>query len=175
MLASSCRILAQNTTPPTASAESDEVTRLKQQLQHQREGSMRLLIELHDKHGAPLLETIAAFTAADWQARMEQRQIAGERNLTAVKAELWDKLPPSFKWEVVEQSPERLQFKVTACPIVEDMKRGNVPPALGYALSCASDPGIAAGINPRIKFSRTKILMEGGCCCDHTYELGEAS
>lgn len=145
--------------------------RLRKQLQEQKAGSTRLLIELYDKHGAPLLDTIAAFTVAEWQERFEKTPIAAKRDLQAVKTELWDNLPPAFEWQVVEQTPERLRFRVTACPIALEMKRANVPPPLGHALVCASEVGIAAGINPKIKFSRTKTLMAGDCCCDHCYEL----
>jgi hypothetical protein len=131
---------------------------------------MRLLIELHARHGAPILETIAASTATRWQADFEKRPIEGERDLQALKAELWDKLPPSFVWEIVEESPVRMCFRVTRCPIAEDMKRYNAP-ELCHALHCAADPGIAAGVNPRIRFSRTQTLMQGHACCDHTYDL----
>lgn len=173
MLGTACPLLAQ-TAPASmkpTTPESDEVARLRRQLEAQRDGSMRLLIELYAKHAEPLLETISAFTAAEWQARFEKRTIAGPRDLHAVKAELWDRLPPSFKYEVVEDTPERLRFRVTACPLATELKQKGVPAPLGHALNCASDPGIAAGINPRIKFSRTQTLVQGDCCCDHCYEL----
>ncbi|ACB73310.1 L-2-amino-thiazoline-4-carboxylic acid hydrolase [Opitutus terrae] len=172
LLGSSCRLLAQTPTPTAATApESEEVARLKRQLEAQRAGSIRLLIELYDKHGAPLLDTIAAFTAAEWQARLEQRPFSGPRDLQAVKTGLWSTLPPSFKFETLEDTPQRLRFRVTECPVAAEMKQRQVPPALGYALNCASDSGVAAGVNPQIKFSRTKTLMQGDECCDHCYEF----
>lgn len=166
---------APSAVPQSAPPKPDDarVARLEAQLKAQQDGSLRLLQELYAKHGEPLLATIAAFTAADWKARMEKVQIAGERNLQALKSALWDKLPPSFEWQLVEQTEHVLQFKVTACPLAAENKKRGCPPELGYALNCASDFGIAAGINPKIRFSRTKTLMQGGCCCDHRYEMPE--
>lgn len=172
LLGCSCRLLAQTPSPSAATAaESEEVARLKRQLEAQRAGSLRLLVELQDKHGVSLLATIAAFTEENGRAWMVGKTFPEGRNLQAIKAELWDKLPPGFKHEVVENTPERLRFRVTECPIVAEMKQHNVPAALGYALNCASDPGIAAGVSPKIKFSRTKTLMQGDDCCDHGYEF----
>jgi hypothetical protein len=174
-----CPLLAQTAAPPPAAdapkpppAESGEVARLRRQLQAQREGSTRLLAELHAKLGAPVIEVISADTVARAQADFEKRPVNGSRDLHALRAELWDKLPPTFIWEVLEDTPGRMRFRVTKCPIVEDMKRFN-DPELGYALACASDPGIAAGINPKIRFTRTQTLMQGGACCDHAYKLAE--
>ncbi len=45
-------------------------------------------------------------------------------------------------------------------------------PELGYAFYCAWDEGFCQGLNPKIRFTRTKVLMNGDVCCNHTYELG---
>jgi hypothetical protein len=156
------------TQPPLA--ESPEVAQLRRQLETQRSNSMRLLIALHAKHGAPITETIKTYTATHAQEEYSKRKVKGPRNLQAIKTELWDKLPSSFVWEIVEQSSKRLRFKVTKCPVAESMKKFNAP-EISYALVCASDPGIAAGINPKILFTRSQTLMQGHPCCDHCYEM----
>jgi hypothetical protein len=42
---------------------------------------------------------------------------------------------------------------------------------IGFALTCAWDYGFCRGLNPEIKFTRTKTLMMGDDCCNHTYRL----
>lgn len=158
---------------PAASPESPEIAKLRKQLEAQREGSIKLLVELHAKLGPPVATAIAAYVEERSRERYQKMAVAGDRDLHALKAALWDKLSPAFRWELVEDTPERMRFKVTACPAAEEMKRLRVPAELGYALNCASDPGIAAGINPGIRFSRTQTLMQGNPCCDHCYELSK--
>lgn len=174
LLGVACPLLAQNQ-PAPAPAENLEVARLRQQLEWQRYSSLSLLTTVYQKHGAPILETVSEVTSGNAQRQYGRMKVEGERNLQALKKALWEPLPPAFKWELLEESPEKMQFKVHECPMVAEMKKFGVPPELGFALNCASDPGIAAGINPEIKFTRTKTLMQGHCCCDHCYELKQRS
>lgn len=176
-LAAACPLLGQSTTTtPTSESkapESEDVARLRRQLQSQRDASLKLLAAVHTKMGPPFCDAVGACVAERYEETFRNRKVAGEPNLQALKAELWDKLPASFGWELVEQTPERLRFRVTRCPYPEEMKKAGVSPELGYALNCASDPGIARGINPAIKFSRTQTLMQGHPCCDHCYEMAK--
>jgi hypothetical protein len=83
---------------------------------------------------------------------------------------LWKPLPELGFEFTSERRSNGLQFCVTSCPHRE------LATALGdnaadwlYALVCAGDPHIAASFDPPIRFQRTKTLMRGYDCCDHTY------
>jgi hypothetical protein len=60
--------------------------------------------------------------------------------------------------------------KARKCPYAEAMRRHGAA-ELGFAYSCAYDIGFCQGLNPAIRFTRTKTLMMGDSICDHTYEL----
>jgi fumarate reductase iron-sulfur subunit len=88
-----------------------------------------------------------------------------------MKTLLWDRLgPPSFVYELLEKTEETMHFRVSHCFIAEEMRKHGAP-EIGFALFCASDYGYCQGLNPRIKFTRTKTLMQGDDCCNHAYEL----
>jgi len=131
---------------------------------------MSLLISLRNKYGSELVQSISEHTAEQSKNYFSKMQVNRERDLQALKEVLWDGLEKDFEWECLENTPKKMRFKVIRCPIAENLKRYKAPD-IGYALHCASDPGIAAGINPKIKFSRTKTLMQGHDCCDHCYEM----
>ncbi len=170
-----CPLAAQAQSLESTPADPEELKRLQQQLLWQRQESRRLLAALHDSFGEPLVDVVADYTEEKSLHYFSSLKIDGERNLQALKKTLWDTLPPNFKWEVLEESAEVMRMKVSVCPLVAELKEDGVKPELGYALFCASDPGIAAGINPAIKFTRTQTLMQGHPCCDHCYELKRAA
>lgn len=174
LLGSLCPLLAQspstNDAAPGKAENSEELVRLRNRLQSQRDGTTQLLAELRDKHGAGIVATIAAYQSERSRKNFEKRPIQGPRNLKALKDELWGKLGKDYTWELVEETPERMRFRVSKCPNAVAYQKLNAAD-IGYAMACATDPGIAAGINPKIVFSRTKTLMQGHDCCDHCYEL----
>ncbi len=131
----------------------------------------RYLKRLRAKFGPGVAEEVKAQTAENGKSWMEHADIPQEkRNLGEVKrffATLSDYSDVAF----VEDTPERLQVRVTRCRWQEEAKKEGVDPELGYAMLCAFDPGYCAGLNPKIKFTRTKTLMQGDDHCNHTYEL----
>jgi hypothetical protein len=74
-----------------------------------------------------------------------------------------------FKY-TVQQKGEVTQMHCTYCPLVEIYKKHN---ALdwGYHLMCKTDHYITEGFNGNILFKRTKTLMQGDDCCDHSYRI----
>ena len=62
--------------------------------------------------------------------------------------------------DILEQSPERLDFNVTRCRYAE-MYRALGLPELGASLSCQRDFALAKGFNPAIELVRTQTIMEG--------------
>lgn len=102
----------------------------------------------------------------DWIAGMELPQ----RDLAAMRAILWDQVGDDLDYTIEEQTPAHLKMCVTRC-LWADMFRKLDAAELGYALYCASDYGYCEGLNPNITFTRTKTIMQGDDCCDHTYDL----
>ena len=125
------------------------------------------------RFGPGVVDTIRDFTIARAKGWLEAAKLE-RRDLEAVKTTLWNGLGPSFDVRVVEDSPNRLQYEVRKCPLAEAM-RGHGAPEIGFAYHCAFDIGYCQGLNPAIRFTRTKTLMMGDAICNHTYELPTAT
>ncbi len=75
-------------------------------------------------------------------------------------------------WEegefTIERKEDGIQIYCTKCPIADTyLSIGRKEQ--GLLFQCSEDPHIVAGINPKIKFRRTKTVMDGDDCCDHFY------
>ncbi len=75
--------------------------------------------------------------------------------------------------ELLEQSPQRLDFNVTRCRYAE-MYRALGLGDLGASLSCQRDYTLAQGFNPKIQLTRTQTIMEGAPYCDFRFRLAQA-
>lgn len=67
-----------------------------------------------------------------------------------------------------EDTPNKLKFNVTEClyaKVYKEMKATD----LGYVLYCQPDYAYAQACHPKLKLNRTKTLMQGDDCCDHTF------
>jgi hypothetical protein len=125
---------------------------------------------LVDRLGPEVVATIRDFTEAQAQKSFGAMKL-DSRGLDAVKKLLWDTLDPrDFAVEVVEDAPTRLSYRVTRCHLA-DAWRSAKAQELGFAYSCAWDFGFCRGLNPGMKFTRTKTLMQGDDCCNHSYEV----
>ena len=92
---------------------------------------------------------------------------------------LWNQmcLPDGLEFEFSQQTTgEKTQMRCTYCPWAEISKAAGAA-EVGYTLFCKTDPHMIEGFNQavgpgsrKIKFSRTKTLMQGDDCCDHCYE-----
>lgn len=67
-----------------------------------------------------------------------------------------------------ERTDNTVKMNVTYCPIAEMAKQIGME-EWGYKCYCCDDDSIVRGFNNKIKFSRTKTLMQGHDYCDHTY------
>lgn len=152
-----------------------DVTKLKKEVvDKQFEGlrdKARYIRRLREKLGPRVLDETSKLTYENLENWMKNADIPKEqRNLTQVKKLFGTSGDvATFTW--VEDTPERLKVKVTHCRWAEELKKDGNDGELGYALACAGDPGYCAGLNPAMKFARTKTLMMGDDHCDHTYEL----
>jgi hypothetical protein len=70
--------------------------------------------------------------------------------------------------ELLEKSPERLEFNVTRCRYAE-MYRALGLADLGSSLSCQRDFSLIEGFNPEIRLTRTQTIMEGASHCDFRF------
>lgn len=129
-----------------------------------------LLKKLKKKLGDDVVNITSQHTADGLEKKYAEMKIE-KRDLNAVKSLLWDTLPKDqFKFENIEDSEERLEFRVSKCFLADLVKELDAP-ELSYALICAWDDGFCRGVNQDMKFTRTKTLINGDDCCNHTYEL----
>ena len=126
-----------------------------------------LFQRLSERFGPDVLDVLAESVSERARGRLAAADLK-QRDLHAVMDLLWNQMGGSAKFEVVEQTPERLELRVTQCVYAEEMRRLGAPET-GLAAFCAYDEGFCQGLNPSIRFTRTKTLMAGDACCDHTY------
>jgi hypothetical protein len=71
-----------------------------------------------------------------------------------------------------EETQNKLTLHVTECLWAKVFKETKATD-LGYVLYCQPDFAYARACHPNIKLKRTKTLMQGDNCCDHTFYWGE--
>lgn len=74
--------------------------------------------------------------------------------------------------EVIENRENFVSLRFTEClnaKVFRELDAADI----GYATLCHGDEAWARAFNPKIKFVRTKTLMEGDDCCDHCYIMEE--
>jgi len=76
------------------------------------------------------------------------------------------------EFEVIRKNRKALEVKVTRCIHAETFKRLNAA-HIGQKLVCAGDAAVTEGFNPKIQFTRPKLLMAGDDCCHFIWELRE--
>lgn len=154
---------------------AEEVEQLKTKL-HDRQfadaaGAAWYVKKLQEKFGPGVLEVVKQTTIENARRQTEKSPVPKEkRNLAAVKA-WYAEFGGDVTYTWVEDGPERLKAKVTKCRWAEEMKKAGVDGEVGFSVVCCYDYGYVAAFNPDMKFTRTKTLMQGHDCCDHTYEL----
>jgi hypothetical protein len=126
---------------------------------------------LAQRFGPEVFETIRETRIAHAVELMRILRLP-KRDLEGIKTLLWDRLDDRFEYEVLEQTPRRLRFRVTRCQPADKLRQLDAA-EFGFAHQCAFDEGFCRGLNPAIKFTRKKTLMQGDDCCDHVYELPE--
>jgi len=141
------------------------VKRLKAEMA-ERAGLFR---ELVDRFGSGVLDVVSQRTIEQTQARLETADLE-RRDLDSVMELLWDQMVPGTEFVVEERNSEVLRLRVTKCLFADEMRRLEAAD-IGDAFYCAYDYGFCRGLNPAIRFTRTKTLMNGDECCNHTYKL----
>lgn len=81
---------------------------------------------------------------------------------------VWEPLRVHGYEFTVERSERCVQVTCTVCPLAA-LYRQMGGAEWGYRLYCAIDGLLVERFNGGIGFRRTKTLMEGNDCCDHSY------
>jgi len=140
--------------------------KLQQREMNEKASLFRKLI---DEFGEGVLEIVKNEVIAATRDRLKNAELSN-RSLTAVMENLWNHTQATHQFEVVQQTAHFLQLKVAQCLYAEEMRQMNAAD-IGLAFYCAYDYGFCQGLNPQIEFTRTKTLMQGDDCCDHSYKL----
>ena len=73
----------------------------------------------------------------------------------------------SHRWERVIDEPGRVGYHFTRCAWAE-IYRELGEPEIGWLYCAADEPGVKSR-NPKLGFTRTKLLMKGEDICDHIF------
>lgn len=112
-----------------------------------------------------VIASIGERTETTWR---EIAEICDDNSLAVFLSLLFGPLPDAG-WEFTKKEADgKITYCVTKCPKYELAKELGVE-NLFYLLNCATDFYSAKGFNPKIRFERTKTLMTGDDCCNHTY------
>jgi hypothetical protein len=116
-----------------------------------------------DRVLAVLDRVCADETASYWQ-RLAARE---GRSLADLERLLWQPLPALGFDVEFDRAPDSLRITCRRCP------HNDLAEELGakkwlYALVCSTDFHVAGAFDG-ISFQRTRTLMQGDDCCDHTY------
>lgn len=156
---------------------------IEEQLRDQREqlrrghsiGVLHLLKGLHDRLGEPLAEALADLAGENARARWSA--IAMQQPSRTIE-DLIDLLWEPLRSEGFEFTANRVDNGVlvccTRCPQAEIARQVEGGAPLLYAMTCGTDPAIAAAFNPRIALRRTSTLMQGDDCCEFLYFYQDA-
>ncbi len=127
--------------------------------------------ELGTEKALEVVRKVIAGLAHDAGAELAAR--LGEASLEAFASCLdrWSE-GGALEIDVLEATPERLDFNVTRCRYAE-MYRALGLADLGSSLSCLRDFALIEGFNPDIELTRTQTLMEGASHCDFRFRPRE--
>ncbi len=143
----------------------ERLNRLRELMQ-ERASLYKALI---DKFGPGVLDVIKQHVIDGATNDLQQKALV-KRDLSAVIELLWNHVAPDVDYTIVAQTPDHLEFNVTRCIWADEMRKHDAGD-IGYAFNCCYDFGFCQGLNPAIRFTRTKTLMQGDDCCNHTYDL----
>jgi hypothetical protein len=106
-------------------------------------------------------------------ASRHTRVEGGFPDLVALAANL-NRMPPLMQHaldvEIVERSAEAFEYLVKKCLWTKAFRDSNAAD-IGYAMICYPDYAVAWSLNPKLKLSRTKTLMQGDAKCGLRYVM----
>ncbi len=69
-------------------------------------------------------------------------------------------------YEIVEETDKAVQLKITECLWAKTFREAKASD-IGYAVQCHRDYAWTPAFNPKMRFIRTKTLMQGHDCCNN--------
>ncbi|MBP7865442.1 MAG: L-2-amino-thiazoline-4-carboxylic acid hydrolase [Acidobacteria bacterium] len=145
--------------------EEEILAMLKREMRD-RAGLFKALVK---KYGPGVLESVRDYVESSTAERLRAADLP-RRDLDAILELIWKPSSGTLDWEVEAKSPGELRIRVTRCLYADEMRRRDAAD-IGFAFYCAFDDGFCRGFNPDLSFRRTKTLMAGDDCCNHTYTL----
>lgn len=126
-----------------------------------------VIAELGEARALELLRETVRGLAREGGAALAES--IGQASLTAFATCLdrWSE-GGALEIEVLENSPERLEFNVRRCRYAE-MYQALGLGDLGSSLSCVRDFALVEGFSPLIRLTRTQTIMEGAPFCDFRF------
>ncbi|MFX1284795.1 MAG: L-2-amino-thiazoline-4-carboxylic acid hydrolase [Promethearchaeota archaeon] len=118
-----------------------------------------------DKYNQIAEELIAEHTYSTWSNLSSKK---GDSSLDGLINYLWEQWTEGEY--TIERNETEVQIYCRKCPIADAYRSINKE-KYGLLFHCSEDPFIVKGFNPKIKFKRTKTLMDADDCCDHHYSL----
>jgi hypothetical protein len=130
-----------------------------------------MIKEIGEMKTLQIIESIIAPLAKESGANLAKFLGGNTLEAFAKGISLWTR-EDALQIEIIEKSPKSLAFNVKRCKYAEMYKELGIG-ELGKILSCNRDAAMIDGFNPKIKFMRTKTIMEGAPICDFRYEEEE--
>lgn len=144
----------------------EEILALLKREMRDRAGLFRELVK---KYGPGIVEAVREYVEKSTEERVRGANLP-RRDLEAILELVWKPSAGTLEWEVESKSADELRIRVTKCLYADEMRRRDAA-GIGFAFYCAFDDGFCRGLNPALTFTRTKTLMAGDDCCNHTYRL----
>lgn len=133
-----------------------------------------LLSAIERRFGYEIRETIretkANMVLSQWMKVGDELRDRAIRDLMQI---LWEPMRERgiVDFDKICEDERIISLRVTKCIFAELVIELGISKEWGYDLYCSDDEHIVNGFNPKIKFSRSKTLMEGHDCCNHCYQI----
>ena len=136
-----------------------------------RRDTAELLKELSAEYGEAAGEAVEKFLelnlVKDWAEIGKEEAHEGTEIEDFIRV-LWEPLQDlGFQYEINHEGG-RAEFVVTHCPVHQLAERTGMRDWL-YHLACSTDFFSTRGFSDKIEFTRSKTLIQGNDCCDHSY------
>jgi len=129
---------------------------------------LKTLSETYGPVAAPVIEYfLASCIKEDWEKLGRTEAHPGTEVQDFIRL-LWEPLKSEGFSFSQKEADGKVEFRVEECPVYQLAKKTGMQAWL-YHLACATDFYTASAFSSKIGFARTKTLMEGYDCCNHTY------
>ena len=155
--------------PEPISAANEEVLleHLKRKMKLAGGFTVRLLRAMEEHFGKEEVRKVVSGMAAKGKRKPRVNPGEPRADLHEFCRQLERGCVGSHCWERVIDEPDRIGYRFTRCMWAEVFRELGEP-ELGWVICAGDEPALKA-YNPKLGFSRTKVLMDGDEICDHVY------